>query len=66
MKIPEGEKITKKQIDEYFLKVDKDNIQKIELSIPLKRTFIEYELKNFPKELFVESELSKQRGETAS
>lgn len=60
MKVPEGESITKEQIDEYFNKIDQDNIQKVEQSIPLIRTLIEYELKDFPKELFVESELSKK------
>jgi len=61
MKFPEGESMTEEAIKKYFDKIRKDNIEKIECSIPLIRTLIEHELEKFPKDLFVESELEKQK-----
>lgn len=61
MKLPEGELLTEEAFEKYFDKIRKDNIEKIEYGIPLIRTLIEHELKKFPKDLFVESEIEKQK-----
>ena len=61
LKAPEGERLTKEMIGKYFSKIEEDNLQKIEISVPLIRTHIEKELEGFPEELFIESEFKKSK-----
>lgn len=62
--IPEGESLTPKLIEGYFETIEKENLDKIEKTIPLIRSLIEHDLEDFPEDLLVnrENEKSEQNG----